>query len=92
MALIATDELPSPSPIFPEAWVLTMRTEDETVVRVYVAHDALLAFESVRYENKRPQLEGEHRLRIEKIASDKYGGGVTAQDGSVRITRDDVDC
>jgi hypothetical protein len=69
-----------------------MRTEEGTVVRVHVSFDALLALESVRYENKNPQLEGEHRLRIEKIASDKYDGGVTEQDGSVRITRDDVDC
>jgi hypothetical protein len=67
-----------------------MRTEDMTGVRIVVLDEALSAFE-VQYENKIPQLEGEHRSRIENIASAKYDGGFTEQDGSVHVTLADID-
>jgi hypothetical protein len=68
-----------------------MQTEDMTGVRIFVLDEALSAFE-VRYdENKIPQLENEHRSKIEKIASAKYDGGFTEQDGSVHVTLADID-
>jgi len=92
MTLIATAELPSRSPLFIEALVLPMRTEDGTVVRVYVAHDVLLAFEPPPpCVSGIPQFEGEYRSRIERIASVKYDSGLIERDGSVLITQDDVD-
>ncbi len=91
MPLIATAELPSPSPFFSEVTVLRMRTEDGTVVQVSVSNDVLLAFEPPPpCVSGIPQLEGEYRARIEKIASAKYNSGSVEQDGSVRITRDDI--
>jgi hypothetical protein len=69
-----------------------MRTEDGVVVRVDVSDDALLAFEpSPLCIDGIPQIEGEHRSRVEKMASAKYDGGSIEQDGSILITLDDVD-
>jgi hypothetical protein len=69
-----------------------MWTEARTVVRVDVSDDALLAFEpSPPCVNRIPQIEGECRSRVEKIASTKYDGGGIEQDGSVHVTLVDVD-
>jgi hypothetical protein len=90
MTLIGTDELPLRS-VFRFGWVIRMRTEDTRDVRVVVADEALLGFDPPPlYVDKIPQLEGEHRSRIEKIASVKHVGGLVEQDGSVLITQDDI--
>ena len=91
MTLMATAELPCRSSIR-FGWALPMRTEDGTVVRVDVSDDALLAFDPPPpCIDGIPQIEGEYRSRVEKIASAKYDGSPTEQDGSVLITLDDVD-
>jgi hypothetical protein len=87
MTLIGTDELPSRSPSL--FWVLPMRTEDARDVRVLVADCALFANESPCVSHI-PQLAGEYRSRIEKIASAKYDGGLIEQDWSVLITQADI--
>jgi hypothetical protein len=90
MTLIATAELPVRLS-FRFGWALPMRTEDGRDFRVVVPDDALLAIDSPCV-NHIPQLEGESRLRIEKIASAKHDGGHIEQDGwSVLITQDDID-
>jgi hypothetical protein len=88
MALIGTDETPSRSELR-FGWALPMRTEDGRHFRVIVADDALLAIGSSCL-NGIPQLGGECRSRIEKIASAKHAGGLIEQDGSILITQADV--
>ena len=89
MMLTSTDELPFRS-TFRFRWVLPMRTEDGSDFRVIVADDALLAIDS-SCAGGIPQLEGEHRSKIEMIASAKHDGGFIEQDGSVLITQADID-
>ena len=89
MTLTSTDEFPSRSALR-FGWALPMRTEDGRDFRVIVTDDALLAIGSPCVSGI-PQLDGEHRSRIEKIASAKYDGGFTEQDGSVLITQADID-
>jgi hypothetical protein len=89
MTLRATAELPFRSPSR-FGWALAMRTEDMRAVRVVVSDDALLAAGSPCVSGI-PQLDGEYRSRIEKIASTKYDGGLIEQDGSVLITQADID-
>jgi hypothetical protein len=55
-----------------------------------VADDALLAIDSPCVGGI-PQLEGEHRSKIEMIASAKHDGGFIEQDGSVLVTQADID-
>jgi hypothetical protein len=66
-----------------------MRTEDGKPVRVLVTDDALLAVGAPCVSGI-PQLGGECRSRIEKIASAKHAGGLIEQDGSILITQADV--
>jgi hypothetical protein len=64
-----------------------MRTEDGREFRALVADDALFALDVPRVDGV-PQLEGEYRSKIEKIASANHDAG---QDGSVPITQTDID-
>jgi hypothetical protein len=89
MALTSTEELPlRTSNRF--GWALLMRTEDTKDVRVVVADEALLAIGSPCVDGI-PQLEGDYRSKIEKIAPAKHHGGFIEQDGSVLITQADID-
>jgi hypothetical protein len=92
MMLIATADLlsRSTSSSRPFFWALMMRTEDIRDVRVVVTDDALLAIGSPCVSGI-PQLEGEYRSRIEKIASAKHDFGFKERDGSVLITQADID-
>ncbi len=89
MTLTGTNELPLRSSLR-FGWALPMRTEDARDVRVVVADDALLAIGSPCVSGI-PQLEGEYRSIIEKIASTKHDGGLLEQNGSVLITQADID-
>jgi hypothetical protein len=67
-----------------------MRTADGRNFRVVVTDDALLAIGSPCVGGI-PQLKGQYRSKIEKIASAKHDGGLIEQDGSVLITQADID-
>jgi hypothetical protein len=70
-------------------WALWMRTDDERDFRVIVTDEALLAIDAACV-SRIPQLTGEYRSRMEKIASAKHASGLRERDGSVIITQDDV--
>jgi hypothetical protein len=88
MTLIGTDEPPFRS-AFRFGWALPMRTDDARDFRVIVTDDALLAMGAPCVSGI-PQLGGECRSKIEKIASAKHAGGLIEQDGSILITQADV--
>ena len=89
MTLVANVECPFRSS-FRFAWALSMQTEDARDVHIVVTDDALLAIGSPCVSGI-PQLEGEYRSTIEKIASAKYDSGFIEQDGSVLVTQADID-
>jgi hypothetical protein len=70
-------------------WAIRMRSEDGSDFRFVVTDDALLGMGSPCLSGI-PQLSGEYRLKIEKIASAKHASGDIEQDGSVIITQADV--
>jgi hypothetical protein len=85
MTLTSSDE--SPTQLAANRWSFPMRTEDGRAFRAIVADDALAALD-VPFVDGVPQLEGECRSKIKKIALDNHDAG---QDDSVPITQTDIE-
>jgi|ERR1700735_1799612 hypothetical protein len=88
MPLIAAAGYLSLSPWYNDLWKTEMQTENGADIPVYVAGDALLAFDPTPpCVDGNYRIEGEYLSKIEKAASDKYDGGSK----HVHIARDDID-
>jgi hypothetical protein len=88
MPLIAAAGYLALSPWYDDVWKTAMQAENGAEIPVYVAGNALLAFDPTPpCVDGNYRIEGEYLSKIEKAASDKYDGGSK----HVHLARDDID-